>query len=357
MNSIGVHTYFGGFAHGMRTRTDMQFCVETWDLGIKGATISGLPLRLALPSNSKADIVFSNPPCSRFSYQSSGSFNASHRKGLSEFCELQQAVKIARACKAKVFWWETGPLAYGRHGASMLVSTQRALGAKFTIAVHYDLRYAGIPQRRPRAHVIHFMTGTPRFSLPPCEPLLAVNEWLGKRLTREELFRPHGLEDVFSKCVKTPMDAIRLTQRWGTFSSTKPHVVWDTDRWTPSINARVFAWGTQNRYFDILELGELMSYPHEAVSKTCDELGAQKTATLIAKSVSATAAINVFDWVVNPSLTNKGDRLDVDDDKIYRIDLTKGDISWRDGLKDKERETECESILRRHGVIKESMKR
>lgn len=315
MRAIGVHTYFGGFHIGVGTRAEVVTSLESWRDGIKGRELLGLVTDKLENTRSvcpKADLVFGNPPCSRFSTMSANSYSEQDRSNPSDFKEVQDLIDITLASGAEAMWWETGPLMWNR-GEGMVRGIHSTLehewGEVTSVVVKYDLRYAGLPQRRPRCHLIHLRgKRVPPVVRPPAWPSgLGLYEWLQGRglISDSEAFLPPRIEKypVYEGggWVDDPLGYSEWVHRRGGFQSTKPAPIGVRELYTLSVvSGRYFIWQELNRWWGIDEYASVMDYPVGSVVEVAEELGPHQAQVLMSKSVSPSAARFVFDNVYAP---------------------------------------------------------
>lgn len=310
MKAVGVHTFFVGFQRGMEKvlgESSVLGSVEGWDRGIRARAACGaghVPFAEAA-SLGRVDLVFSNPPCSRYSSMSTGAYSSSDKGQLVNFCELGDAVDVALTLKARALWWETGPLLWGK-GMDMVRDVHQKLEGAWgepatTVVVKTDLRSFGVPQRRPRCHVLHA-----KGSWEPPDPerpqLLSgsVLEWVRARTP-----------PVLSRFILDPPGPARREcaemRILGTFESSKPSMVRSTAPYAPAvISARQFAWDVPDRWWSLEEYAALMCYPMDDACAASDDAGPRAAKTLLAKSVSPAAAEGVWRDYFEPTLRTPG---------------------------------------------------
>ena len=81
--TTGCHVYFPGFTLGLeRAGFTDGGSYETYPLGIKGRRVIGRPVHRL---SKTADLVHSNPPCSRYSMQSVSAFSRDEQEQLETF--------------------------------------------------------------------------------------------------------------------------------------------------------------------------------------------------------------------------------------------------------------------------------
>lgn len=310
MRALGVHTFFVGFQRGMEQalgKDNVYGSVEGWDRGIRARQVCGAG---HIPMDGIAglapDLVFSNPPCSRYSSMSTGHFDSDDKSKLVNFCELGTAVDVALQLGARALWWETGPLLWSK-GMDMVQDVHRAMesawGDVTTVVVKMDLRYFGVPQRRPRCHVLHARglweppDEEPSKRWPPTESLRA---WLEPRVPhRTRKFRDVN-RDEFRR-------EILFRRLFGNFASSQPTMIRADAVHAPTVlSSREFAWQDSEEWWTVEEYAALMCYPVDETCAVADELGPREAKTLLSKSVSPSAALGVWQSVFEPTLRTPG---------------------------------------------------
>ncbi len=300
VKALGTHCYLGGFLIGLqRAGLDVVGSLETWKQGMNGARILGLPSQ-EFPKKPrlkeiKSNIIVGNPPCSRFSHLSLSFFKKEDHENIETFPEILNLSQVARETKAGTIWWETGPLAWSL-GEPLLYNFHKHLkkfwGEVATLIVRIDLRSIGIPQKRPRTHIIHRATKSPPpgCSRPIWPPTKRVGEWVGQKTKGFKLENP-----VFQNKSKNPVEWAKKKSSELTFRSMVPKIFSKNDWYTTAVvSRRLMIWKEENRWFDLLEHASLMTYPLEQIPKLLKvaktSLGAQ---VLISKSV----APKITEWV------------------------------------------------------------
>lgn len=307
--ALGAHTFFVGFQRGMEQtlgKGRVLGSVEGWVPGIEAREACGAGhIPFSRGKREEAQLVFSNPPCSRYSAMSTGAFTEADKSNIVNFCELTQATEVAAAVGAKALWWETGPLLWGK-GEGMVESAHAAMERHWgvpstTVVLRLDLRYAGVPQRRPRCHVLH-ARGSLEPPDPPdggLEPGLKVQEWVHARA-------PTRLRYAYSPPSPARRTATML-QYFGTFESGKPSIVKHDAPYAPAvISARQFAWDEPDIWWSLEEYAALMCYPQEDAIAVCDKYGPRHAKVMLAKSVSPSAARWAWENVWRATLTTEG---------------------------------------------------
>lgn len=299
LNVVGLHCYAGGFLLGLaQARAKILSSGESWGLGRKAAQELALPaieLEKLRRKKITADILVSNPPCSRFSHLSFSFFKK--KKGtydsLSSFPELLDILDISKQAKVQVVWWETGPLAWN-NGFDLILKMHRRLkslwGRISTLMIKLDLRYIGIPQRRPRVHILHIAKNTPPPNAPRIKWPISRNlyDWIRIRTKDFKL----QLEVKPNKDNSNPIEWAEQQQEKMTFRSMVPKIFNTKDTHCCSIvSRRLMLWEEENRFWDLLEHAAAMTYPLDHIPNLLrirkNPLGAQ---VLLAKSVAPAAS-------------------------------------------------------------------
>ena len=334
---LGTHCYLGGFLIGLQNAgMEVVGSAETWKPGAKGATALGLPVSTldeVLSNPPDTDIVVGNPPCSRFSHLSLSFFK--DREGSHEdpetFPEIMQLRDVCLSSGARILWWETGPLSWslGRELIREYHDMLRAFwGKTTTLIVRLGLRYIGIPQRRPRVHVIHIATDTPppsaSASLWPTN--YTIGEWLDERIGNRKLVNPVvTIKDEES--IENPLQWAHEQDLKQKFRSMVPKIVQYNDQYALAvISRRVNVWHEDNRWWDFLEYAALMTYPLDKSLRLL-EIGKRPVdaEVLLAKSVAPAASQWVAENILLPWLDN--DRHEKHNPQMTTDNVTFGMVS------------------------------
>lgn len=328
----GIHCYLGGFLLGLK-QAGLEICqsLEVWKSGFQGAKAINLPVEniSEIPRNlKKTEIVVGNPPCSRFSHLSLSFFDKETRQDPKTFPEIIDLVRVAKNTNAKVIWWETGPLAW-TIGRDLLKNFHESLyniwDRVTTLLVRLDLRYLGIPQKRPRIHVIHINTGVKPPSVPRSvwPSKYKLGEWLEDKTKNYKLRYP-----IFPQKTNNPVGWARKQAREMTFRSMVPKIISRKSWYTGSVvSRRIMVWKEENRWFDLLEYAALMTYPLEEIENVLSVLRKPlNTQVLISKSVAPAASKWIAEKIVLPWLNQKKITEPVRPSTYYRgiweLDLT-----------------------------------
>lgn len=332
---VGVHTYMGLILQGL-TRNNLHVAgsYETWDLAMPAASSMGgnvIPLKYSVAKPLIADMTIGNPPCSRFSPMSSSMFKGKDPgfyNNLDLFVDLRQVLEVTIANKSKVMWWETGPLAWSS-GTSFVEQIHQQLadlwGVCTTLIIRLDLLWLGVPQNRPRVHIIHMATDVP----PPPAPgslwksVGSVGEYIKKKVAGRELKTP-----IFTREGMTAHEYVTDARARAKFNSTKPLVIGEDDNFTPSVvSGRFWAWRDDNRFWDLLEYASLMGADLDKFEDVlATGLSPQTALGLLSKGVSADASSFIYSnilrpWAAGEEVVNAIHPRMTDTSGIYKLDL------------------------------------
>lgn len=309
MRALGIHTYLGGFELGLR-RTDLEVLgsVEGWHPAIEGREIAGLPPPVG---PQPADLVFANPPCSRFSCTACATYSDEAKQELDKFFELLEVIDVFQMSGARILWWETGPNMWNR-GDEMARAVHDRIGAARTLVVKYDPRWGGFPQRRPRTHVLHLLD-----DLLPGDPLARAPAMGTADMFRRggEELRPNGAFDYEASWYD------RFSRLSSGFSQGHPLRVEPTDRYVMAVlSGRHFWWSDEDRFWSGQEYAAAMDYPPEVGERLQPAVGGG-TISLLSKGVSPAAA----QWVKEGVLDTLGTELGEDwEDSGWLLKLHRG---------------------------------
>ena len=303
----------------MAAGLDVQGSIETWEPAIWARDIVG---RTALASTSRpADLVFSNPPCSRFSCMSYSTFADSAREDLKTFPQLLEAIRLTRETGARALWWETGPLAWSK-GDSIAIAVAerlaRSWGECHTLAVRADPRWLGIPQRRPRTHFIHSAMEPRVIRSRPKEPpgageYVEADRWDEAGVGYFPKRWGYGLKD--------PLEIVAASY-FSAFKANRPRSVTLESRSAPSVlSGRACCWVEKRRWWKLEEYAKLMGLPQHEPAMLGDP---SRALTLMSKGVSTKVAEHVARTAVIPTLIGEGEMPDPGR-RLWRLDETFSD--------------------------------
>lgn len=301
LKAIGGHCYLGGFLLGLeKAGFSVLTSWETKKRGMRAAQIIGLPsceFGESFNILPRADLVVGNPPCSRFSHLSLSFFDKEAYTNLETFPEILDLAQMAKKAKARVLWWETGPLAWSV-GKELIIRYHRFLnkflGPTTTLMIRVDLRYIGIPQKRPRNHIIHV-----RQKLKP--PAAISGSWpikgnLGQWLkTKTKNFSLELAVCPKKEIIADPVSWARIQDQKVTFRSMVPKIVSKLDFFSQSVvSRRLMVWLEENRFFDLLEYGALMTYPLDKIKKLANSLNSWEDGQVL---LSQSVAPEITSWI------------------------------------------------------------
>jgi len=319
LTALGMHTYFGGMQLGAeRAGAKILGSIETWAPAIRARKAAGChycSVQEARARRGQVDVMFANPPCSRFSSSAGSTYTSKEgsRSDLKNFGELAEVFGAAIDSDARVLWWETGPLLW-RKGLEMAASVQAALEAVWeepatTVVMKYDPRWSGVPQRRPRCHVMHFRGELlPPESVPPSKwPIKeGLWEWVegqlerpwqeGKPIIHQEW---DGKQDpaVFAAWWRD------LESKYGGFVQSSPCTFWDDDPYSMAVlSGRAACWGDQARWVTVEEWAAIMRMPQQWARAVADEMNPGIALAMLSKGVCPDAASFAFNSVIEPVL-------------------------------------------------------
>ncbi len=301
MRVLGVHTYAGGFLRGlMDSGCNVVGSLETWEkprlmaamLGIKSVHQDDV-------GHLDVDMVVGNPPCSRFSNLSQDRYSDASRCSLAMFDELHDVIQAGIDSQAQIIWWENGPLVFSR-GRELIADIHRKLrrrwGACSTFVVKFDLRHAGVPQYRPRTHVLH-MVGNMVLpveppELVPCE--VSVGSWVKSRAASFPLAM-QGQNRVDDPSITIPKEQARHG-----FNACKPRFVDEEAAYAPTVlSGRDQAWLHENAWWSLADYAALQGYPVMDYTEACRAgRRMEEVRTFLSKSVSPCASAYIYEQVV-----------------------------------------------------------
>jgi hypothetical protein len=326
MRALGVHTYLGGFQMGLEDFTNHEVVgsVESWSGGIDARKIAGVGKTLGFGKFPQADMVFANPPCSRFSQASSHAYSSEQKSDFGRFDELKDVAKVTFESGAQIMWWETGPLCYTA-GRGMVRSTHRGLkehwGECTTLLVRYDPRWSGLPQRRPRTHIIH-MSGTIQpGEVPQCQwPIeLRLYDWIRSKLgDRSEEFPIPFPEDYGS-----PMECAKFINLISTFGQGDPQPIHPDEHYGLTVlSGRIHVWEHIDAWWTAEEYATLMGVRPEVARAIAEQSRNPIHAiTMLSKGVSPVAAKAVSDIIGACGVSERDPAWSEWEEGLYELDL------------------------------------
>jgi site-specific DNA-cytosine methylase len=303
MRALGIHTYFGGMQLGMRKAGFEDLgSIETWKPAIGPRTeylgLKTLTMSQGLSGDIEADMVYANPPCSRYSSMSASFFTDDERGEADTFPDILEAVEIVRASGANMLWWETGPNLWSK-GMKMVADVAGRLADIWdddvtSTVCKVDLRNCGVPQRRPRCHVMHFRGNREVIRTPHLAELqpITIEEWLRGKVGTGEPIPVGPIPEQYG--VKTHDALITVMRETSNFMATRPSIIPEERRWVGAVlSGRFLSWERRERWFSIQESAALQSYPPDLVALAATVHGPRRMLTLLSKSVSPSAVCAV----------------------------------------------------------------
>jgi site-specific DNA-cytosine methylase len=270
VKALGIHTYAGGFMLGLKKAgVETLGSIETYKQPMTTAALLGVK---RLEEVQHADLVVANPPCSRFSPTATSNYTEEQRSQVCEFPELAEVLLTGLQAHADIVWWETGPYCFTR-GRGLIEDASKRLSDGWhrdvtTLVLKLDALYTGLPQRRPRTHVIHVkgklgsVPGLPATSWPVAQTL---QEFVTARQVGAVNVEP---VPVFSKgvdgwCVDPKKWQVHyLSMGEHRFMSGTPMTYTPQARIAATIfGGRWFSWKEPRRFWSIAEYAALMGYP------------------------------------------------------------------------------------------------
>lgn len=318
MKTISVHVYLGVMARGAEAAgLQIEQSHESWKEGIRAREIAGNPVpvvEMDAPVPPRTRVVMANPPCSRFSC---GSTHAYQRRGagqlvdLTEFPELKDVANITMTSGAEVMWWETGPLLRVK-GVGMVESVHKEIGARWSLIVATDPRWADVPQARPRCHAIHCLSDAP----PPTggrammEERRTLGEWMDTELAvrwREEARTP--IVHAWHMDSRRPADTCKRARELSSFTQSAPRIVRREDPAAPCVlSGRTFCWDDEphgpGRWWTAEEFAALTCAPPEWARRLVESNPRKPTwaTKMLSKGVVGDVAQRVCEDYVIPAL-------------------------------------------------------
>lgn len=295
IRALGTHCYLGGFEIGVRKTRGIRSLgsMESWKPAITWAPKLGVRVRegWAVP---RADYVFSNPPCSRFSHMSFSKFETEQREDLDTFEDMQQALEVAKHAGAELLHVESGPLMYSK-GDKLVSQFNSILGWNklYSLTLKISSTHVGLPQVRPRTHVFLAKRPFPELDLTPV-PLPVNLKAFFKQWNSQYEYEP-----VPSSSTPSPLSYTEQEQYRAVFLSTRPKIVSELDRTAPSVvSSRHFAWVEEDRWWSVDEYAGLQGYDATGFDYAAPPV--PLAMALISKSVSPSVAEYLSNRVVLP---------------------------------------------------------
>lgn len=295
IRALGCHVYLGGFEIGVRRTRGIKSLgsMESWKPAVTWAPHLGVKIRedWRVP---RAEYVFSNPPCARFSHMSYSKFADEMREDLDTFEDMQQTLEVAKHAGAELLHVESGPLMYSK-GDKLISQFNRVLQwpRVYILKIKLNSLHTGLPQVRPRTHVFLAKRPFPEIDFTP------------KSLPQNlQAFFQHWnslyeYEAVPSSDIPSPITYTQQEQYRAVFLSTRPKIVSEYDTTAPSmVSSRHFAWLEQNRWWSVDEYAALQGYDANGFDYAAPPV--PLAMALISKSVSPSVSQYLSERVVLP---------------------------------------------------------
>lgn len=294
IKALGTHVYFGGFAIGVARNENIKVLgsLESWKpavtwapkLGVRVSTTGVVP---------KADYLFANPPCARFSPMSYSKFESEMRTDLTTFPEMNEALLAGKYSGAELVHIESGPLMYN-NGKELISQFNDVLQWPecYMLVLKVGTMYAGLPQLRPRTHVFLGKRPFPEIDLTPVEVPNNIGVFI------DAWNAEYQYEGVQSMPMADPVVYSAMQKNQAVFLSTRPKIVSRNDRYCHSVvSSRHFVWLEENRSFTVDEYAAVQGYnPDFDYSAP----GIPLAMALISKSVSPAITEYLAERVVVP---------------------------------------------------------
>jgi site-specific DNA-cytosine methylase len=292
IKTLGIHTYFGGFAIGAARNKNVRMLgsVETWGPAVTWSPRLGMNV---LTSAQKADYVIANPPCSRFSAMSFSKFEDNMREDLESFPEMLDVLDVANESGAELVHIESGPMLFSK-GDKLLEQFGNNLNfSPYVFVLKVSTTHSGLPQHRARTHAFFARRPFPEMDFSGVSGPENVGSFM------QQWNAEYAYEPVLVSREPNPVVYSSIQRNTAVFLSTRPKIVSLSDRATPSVvSSRAFAWLEENRWFSVDEMAAVQGYP--ATDFNYAEPGVTLATALISKSVSPSIAEYLVDRVVVP---------------------------------------------------------
>lgn len=307
MRAIGVHTYAGGFLQGLvNSGVDARLSVESWAPGANLSTALGFSRVLFSESSelysTHPDIVVGNPPCSRFSCMSCHRYSREQKDDVRMFPELLEIFGEGLRMKPRILWWETGPLGFTQ--GQKLIATADAhvrsiMGNCRTLVIKVDARDVGVPQWRPRTHIMHFMDDFRRDGLPlGMNYAGTVRNFIDEHRNPGPIV-PYSYHDI---SMGDPVGDSMVEQARRGFNAAKPKIVDENAAYAPAVlGSRQFCWKNENRWWSLNEYAALQGFP-KGIDYARVEKDPGYIITVLSKGLSPMVSQWVYQKIVYPIL-------------------------------------------------------
>jgi hypothetical protein len=278
---VSVHVYLGVMALGADRAISVVESRETWPAGVRARETVRNPIPVAerfdAPLPRETRLVLANPPCSRYSC---GSTSAYAKRGAEQFAQLElfpemlEVVQLFESApRGEILWWETGPLIRTK-GLPMVEAIHRRLEARWTLIVATDPRWGGVPQARPRCHMVHCVSDAPvplsgRSSAWPVSDQ-TIGSWMDEQLAVRWAHDGvhHPIAHSMHLSSRTAEQSARRVFDITAFMQGCPKITERSDPAAPTVlSGRVFAWADTpegpGRWWSAEEFAALTTAPPE----------------------------------------------------------------------------------------------
>ena len=301
MKALGVHVYGGGFLYGLTNMAQVVGSVETFELPapLRHAIMPNVPDLTFSSPFPYADVIVSNPPCSRFSGMSCNRYSQDQKRSVQHFPEMMEVLDVVKTVRPRLFCWETGPLLYSQ--PAMIISVHDYLKTMFphvtTLMVSYNLLSSGLPQKRRRNHIFHFLEPMQVLGLPVLTPNFAGRI---QDLESELNYLTPEPYTYHLKPDESTMDHYYRMLEANSFNALKPVMFMeDTPVFLTVLSGRCFGWAERERWFAREEYAALMGYPLRS-GENID----RDYITMLSKSVSPAASEQLFTQMIAPAMAS-----------------------------------------------------
>lgn len=313
IKALGVHSYFGGFAKGIARNANIRMLgsMESWAPAVRWAPRIGINV-ITNGVAPRANYVFGNPPCSRFSHMTFSKFSDESRERLDQFEDMEDVLHTAKYAGAELVHIENGPLAF-THGDNLINQFNDILEWPdiYFLVLKICTRHAGLPQIRPRTHIFVGKHPFPEVDLTPVPLPNNIGEFM------RNWNGAYNFEAVPSSLIPDPI-VYSLTQKYtAVFLSTRPKIVSELDAAAYSVvSSRCFVWAEEKRWWSVDEYAAIQGYDADGFDYA--EPGVSHAMALISKSVSPTITQYLTERIVVPYF-DVGER---SPHRAIKVDLT-----------------------------------
>jgi len=295
IKALGVHSYFGGFAVGVARNKNIRVLgsMENWKPAVTWAPKIGVNV-LINGEAPRADYVFGNPPCSRFSPMSYSKYTDESRENLDQFEDMEDVLTTAKYSGAELVHLENGPLMYN-NGRDLMSQFNEILEWPeiYVLVLKVGSMHAGLPQLRPRTHAFVAKRPFPDIDLTP----LAMQDNIG--LYMRQWDSEYEYEAVPSCNIPDPVAYAGMQAKQATFISTRPKIISINDTYAYSmVSSRHFVWLEENAWWPVDHYAAIQGYNPDGFDYSSP--GIPLAMALISKSVSPTITEYLAERIVVP---------------------------------------------------------